>query len=86
MELSKVSGRQFLRLLLNFPCFGMHIIIPSKAVVDITPRSIFSIRYLKIQCLSSSKNFLKNLFENPSGPGALVDLFDLIACSSSSIV
>ena len=78
-----VKGLQFLRVLRSFPVLGMHVIIPSKMVSGSLPNSSDSLNSLKIQCLSSCENTLKNSFEKPSGPGALLFLLDFILSSSS---
>ena len=79
-----VKGLQFLRVLRSFPALGMHVIIPSKMVSGNLPSSKDSFNSLKIQCLSSCENTLKNSFEKPSGPGALLILLVFIQSSNST--
>ena len=84
IELSKVKGRQFFKSFLSFPCFGMQVITPSKAIFDSCPEVMASLMYLKIQNCNSLMKYLKNSFEYPSGPGALFSLLLLMVFINSS--
>ena len=74
------------RMFLSLPIYGIQGIVPLLILSEREFVNFASLWALNSQWIRSVPKDLKNSFEKPSGPGALLSFEFLITCSSSSIV